>query len=289
MKVQELGRNALALPKGRVTKVKYSAGTQILVSEYDKQEQKIRVVDRVEIPSTEFTFDNAVNKICEMYEYWKPQKIYLDRGYGEYQVETLKKRIDSDIVKGVAFNEKIEVLDPSDRTVDNKMVKHFMVNQTTILLERGQLMFSEKDGIMQKQLLNYRIVKKTSSGKPVYTSENEHALDAFMLTVLCFTIEFPDIAKILEKRRYAKSIGKVNKKLHNNEEEVFNGKFNTLHKEDDDDLKGEPEYVKRMQTLNKVNGFKDGRSKSRGRVKSKRTSWGNRGTRRSRSPGRKSF
>ena len=244
------------------------------------------MAERVEIPSTEFTFDNAVNKIVELYSYWQPEKIYLDRGYGEYQVETLKKRIGSTIVKGVAFNESIEVIDPSDRTMDKKMAKHFMVNQTAILLERDQITISQDDKELHKQLLNYRVVKKSSSGKPVYTSENEHALDALMLNILCYTVEFPEIAKILEKRRFAQTIAKVDKNLNNNkEEDIFKGKFKNFNHIKDDDLKGEPEYVKEMMTLKKVNS---GSQRSRGGRNS--MSWSSRGRRRkTRSPGRSSF
>ena len=276
----------MILPRS-LQKKKYSAATQIVVSEYDSKEQKIKIVERVEIPSTEFTFDNAVEKIVELNNFWQPQKIYLDRGYGEYQVETLKKRIGSTIVTGIAFNESIEVVDPTDRTVSKKMAKHFMVNQTAILLERDQIQISENDREVYKQLINYRVVKKSSSGKPIYTSENEHALDAFMLTILCYTIEFPEIAKVLEKREFAKNIAKLNKKITSNkEEDIFKGKFKNYRHEQNDDLEGEPDYVKEMMTLKKVNnGGRSGRGFSRSR-----SSWSSRGRgKKSRSPGRGSF
>jgi replicative DNA helicase len=265
--------------------VKYGAATQIIVSEYDKEEQKVSIVERKEIPSTEFTFDNAVKKIVKMHKFWNIDRVILDRGYGEYQVEILKKRLGKGIVRGVAFNEKIEVIDPTDRTVDKKMAKHFMVNQTSILLERDQLIISKNDGEFKKQMLNYRVVKKTRNGKPVYTSENEHALDAFMLTILCYTTEFPEIAKVLEKTRYAKIMGKVNKKLHNNEEKIFDGKFANTNKIDDEDLEGEPQYIRHMKSIQRAN--KDGGQTS---VRKKgRSAWGSRGRRNSRPPGRSSF
>ena len=266
--------------------MKYGAATQIIVSEYDKEEQKIKIVQRKEIPSTEFTFDNAVKEIIKLSKFWNVQKLYLDRGYGEYQVETLKKRLSPSIVKGVAFNEKIEVTDPSDRTRDKKMVKHFMVNQTSILLERNQLQFSTEDREFAKQMFNYRVVRKTQSGKPVYTSENEHALDAFMLTVYCFTTEFPDIAKILEKERYAQTMKVVDKKLQSNEDEIFEGKFKNIN-DKDNELEGEPDYVKHMKAIEKSN---KGNSSSRGRSSfGGRSSWGSGRSRVGSSPGRSTF
>lgn len=230
---------------------KYGAATQIVVSEYDDELQKIRVIDRVEIPSTEWTFDNAVNKIIELYNFWRPQKIYLDRGYGEYQVEVLKKKIGKEIVKGVAFNEKIEVRDPTDNTIDKKEVKHFMITQTQILLERDQLMFSKEDELLIKQMENYQVVKRSVTGKPIYTSENEHAHDAFVLTILAFNLEFPEVTKLLEKRRIATIMGKVNRRLETTSEQFIFGNRNTSKEQRQlySDLEGEPNYVRHMKSI----------------------------------------
>jgi len=79
-----------------------------------------------------------------------------------------------------------------------------MVNQTSILLERDQIMLSPFDDMIWKQMMNYQVVRISQNGKPTYTSENEHALDALMLTILGFTLEFPEITKILEEMRVAR-------------------------------------------------------------------------------------
>ena len=230
---------------------KYGAATQIVVSEYDEEKRKIRVVERVEIPSTEFTFDNAIKKIIKLNQHWNPQYIYIDKGYGEYQAETLKKKIGKKKVKPIAFNSKLEVVDPTDKTVDKKEAKHFMVTQAAILLERGQLMLSKNDKLLYKQMESYRVVRKTTSGKPVYTSENEHAHDAFVLTILGFNQEYPEIAKLLEKRRKANISRKVKKKLQSVKEKIAFSKIRseTNSRRKDDDLKGEPDYVKHMKSI----------------------------------------
>jgi replicative DNA helicase len=258
---------------------KYGAATEIVVSEYDEENKKIRVIERAEIPSTEYTFDNAVKKIQELNNFWKPDKIYLDRGYGEYQVEVLKKSIGKDIVKGIAFNSKIEVLDPADNTIDKKETKHFMITQAQILLERDQLMFSAHDDLLVKQMENYQVVKRSSVGKPIYTSENEHAHDAFVLTVLAFNQEFPDITKLLEKRRKATIMAKVNKRLESVKEKLqFNNDRNKTKKQRqlEKELEGEPEYVKHMKSI------------EYGNFRKSNNTWGSRGTQR-RPPGRKNL
>ncbi len=190
---------------------KYANATQIIVTEYDELKKKFRVALRSEIARGDFTYDNAVKRIIELNEIYDPKFIYIDAGHGEYQVEVLRKHgLDNpetgmlNKIKRVHFSEMIEIRDPATREIDKKDAKNFMINQTAILLERDQILMSPFDDMVWKQMMDYQVVRISQSGKPVYTSENEHALDAFMLTILGFTIEFPDITKILEKFKVAR-------------------------------------------------------------------------------------
>jgi hypothetical protein len=210
---------------------KYGAATQIVVTEFDELWKKFRVAYRAEITRGEFTLDNAVKKIIELNEIYDPKFIYIDRGFGEYQIEMLRLHgrehphtgLDRK-VKGIHFGSKIEIRDPATREVDMKDVKPFMVNQTAILLERNQILLSPFDDMIWKQFMDYQVVKVTQNGRPVYTSENEHALDAFMLTILGFTLEFPEITKILEEIRVARtSIPIKNHQEEKIAEKVFGG------------------------------------------------------------------
>ena len=107
-----------------------------------------------------------------------------------------------------------------------------------------------------------------------------------MLTVYCFTTEFPDIAKILEKERYAQTMKVVDKKLQSNEDEIFEGKFKNIN-DKDNELEGEPDYVKHMKAIEKSN---KGNSSSRGRSSfGGRSSWGSGRSRVGSSPGRSTF
>lgn len=225
--------------------------TQIVVSEFDPDYEKIRLIDRIEIEHAEFTFDKAVEKIIELDRKYQPEFIYCDRGYGEYQVEVLKKKLGKK-VKGIQFSEKIEVRDPVDKTVDKKETKHFMVTQTSILLERNQLMFSRTDNEFLDQLRNYRIVKYTTSGKPIYNDDDEHAHDGFALTVLAFNQEYPDLAKLLEKNRVARIIKFVNKRLEpSGDKSMFNGEGGEygFNRKQEEEMDGEPQYVKHMKSI----------------------------------------
>lgn len=210
---------------------KYGAATQIVVTEFDEVHKKFRVATRSEIPRGQFTLDNAVQRIIELNEIYDPKFIYVDRGFGEYQIEMLHKygleHPESGLrhkVKPIHFSNKIDIRDPGTNQIDKKDVKDFMINQTAILLDRDQILLSPFDDEIWKQMMNYSVVRITQNGKPIYTSENEHALDAFMLTIMGFTLEFPDITKILEEAR----IARIAKKVKNTNEQklvekVFGG------------------------------------------------------------------
>lgn len=190
---------------------KWGASTQIIVTEFDELLKKFRVAKRYEIAKGDFTYDNAVNKLIEINEIWNPKFFYIDAGHGEYQIEMLHKygleHPESGLrqkVKRIQFAQNIEIRDPGTREVDKKDAKNFMISQTSILLERDKIVLSPFDDMVWKQMMDYQVIRISQNGKPVYTSENEHALDAFMLTILGFTIEFPNITKILEEVKVAK-------------------------------------------------------------------------------------
>ena len=72
-----------------VTKLKYGAASSILILDFDPAFNKFKVFKRVEVPRSEYTYDNAVNKIVELNQIYNPSYIYVDRGSGEYQLERL--------------------------------------------------------------------------------------------------------------------------------------------------------------------------------------------------------
>lgn len=209
---------------------KYGEATQIVVVEFrndisnkDKTKKGMfRVIWREEIPTSERTLDNAVNKIVELNGRYRPTHIYVDRGYGEYQVEILHKYGDraknnpldpayglNYKVKGIQFSEKIVVRDPWTKEEVKKDVKPWMVNQTQLFLERDQLLISAEDKLLRKQFLDYQVVRQTVLNRPVYTSVNEHALDATMLAVLAMSMEHPEITRILEQFAVARRMSLV--------------------------------------------------------------------------------
>lgn len=179
------------------------------IGETSPQMGRFTVINRIEIPKGEFTYDIAVKKIIELDKIYNPFAIYPDRGAGEYQIEMLRKEL-GDKVKGVHFGGSHMVRDPYSREFDKKPIKPFMVNQTNLILERGQLRIPNRDTdeTIARQMTNYQVERiSPKTGEPTYSNDDEHALDGLMLCILAFIIEKPEIAQTVMKSDPATNVG----------------------------------------------------------------------------------
>lgn len=181
--------------------MKYGANTNIVAVELDRLhlneqgniEPMFKILFRVEIPRSQFTYVNAVNRIVQLNDLWKFDHIAVDRGYGEVQIEMLHKYgLENpetglaDKVKGYHFSEKIKVFDPYTRRKDMKHLKPFMVNNSVRVFENRKIILQPDDKEFIEQLGAYVVKSISNSGMPTYSDENEHALDALNLCLLAF-------------------------------------------------------------------------------------------------------
>ncbi len=185
---------------------KYGASSSILILDYDEDFGKFRVLKRVEVPKSEYSYDNAVNLIVELNDIYNPSWIYVDRGSGEYQIERLHILGDENKasglknkVKGWQFKEKIQVPDAAQKVFHEEPLKPFMVNQLTIAFERQRIILSPYDEVLYKQLIDYEVERISQSGLPIYTSKNEHFIDALGLAYLAFVLEFPNLTGAIKE------------------------------------------------------------------------------------------
>lgn len=191
---------------------KYGAGTNIVVLEvcannYEdaRFRDKVKLCYREEIGKSEYTLTKAVDRIIELNQIFNPKHIYVDRGFGEVQVELLKKHgVENpksklkERVKGIGFGESIEVRDPYTKLMIKKEIKPFMVDNLRQYLEREQVLFPESDEELYVQLISYVVVRTTSSGRPVFEaggSAMDHAHDALMLALLAITQNYGEFSK----------------------------------------------------------------------------------------------
>ena len=104
-------------------------------------------------------------------------------------------------VKGVFYGSSVEVRDPISRVIEKKPMKPFLIGQTSLLLERGQLRIPAKEHseVLHRQLTNYQVVKVSErTNVPTYTSEDEHALDAMVFALYAFMEEYPELIDTIE-------------------------------------------------------------------------------------------
>lgn len=185
---------------------KYGASSSLLILEYDRDLSVFKVLKRYEMSRQEYSYDNAVNKIIELNDIYNPAWIYADRGSGEYQIERLHIYGDEHPssglkvkLKGWSFANTIDILDPITRETSKKPMKPFMVNQLANAFERNKIILSPYDETLKKQLIDYTVERVTSNGLPIYTSKDEHFVDALGLAYLAFVLEFPNLTAAIKK------------------------------------------------------------------------------------------
>lgn len=191
---------------------KYGASSSIIILDYDVIRQKFKVIKRVEVPRAEYSYDKAVNMIVELNDQYNPSWIYCDRGSGEYQIERLHiigdKRPSTGLknkVKGWQFKNVIEVINPVTKEKTKEPLKPFMVNQLQIAFEREKMILSPFDETLHKQLIDYEVVRQGANG-PVFSSENEHFVDALGLAYLAFVLEFSELTDSIKKPEFSSKI-----------------------------------------------------------------------------------
>lgn len=191
---------------------KYGAGTNIVVVETCAENYedhrfrgKSRICYREEIPRSEYTLTKAVDRIIELNRAFNPKHIYVDRGYGEVQVELLKKYgVENpysglrDKVKGIGFGESIDVRDPYTKLMIKKEMKPFMVDNLRQFLEKERILVPESDEELYMQLISYVVIRTTQTGRPVFEaagSAMDHAHDALMLALLAITQNYGEFSQ----------------------------------------------------------------------------------------------
>ncbi len=186
-------------------------GTRIVALAYDKREKLFFILDKATVSKEGWTQTAAMEKIIELNRKYLFDKIYVDRGFGYTQIETLKSFAMSQFGKlplghpdlflaeivGIDFGSKIEVKDPYTGQDVKKDMKPFMVSILSRVIEKVSIRFDENlDKPILDQLKGYE-EKRNVSGRPTYSaasaSVGDHDLDALMLSMLAFNIEYDEI------------------------------------------------------------------------------------------------
>lgn len=192
---------------------KYGAGTNIVVLEIfgrdhanSEMRGKYRLAYREETKREEYSLTKAVDRIIALDKKFNFAHIYVDRGYGEVQVELLHKYgIDHPLshmetkVRGISFAEMIEVRDPYQMKKVKKDVKPYMIDNLRQFFEKQQIKFPEHDEEIYLQLISYVVIRKTMLGRPVFEAPEkigDHAHDALILACLAITENYGELLRM---------------------------------------------------------------------------------------------
>lgn len=198
---------------------KYGASSSIIILDFDVKVKKFKVIKRIEVPRSEYSYDEAVNLVVKLNDQYNPAWIFCDRGAGEYQIERLhiigderpKTGLKNKVV-GFQFSNMLEIVDPVTHEITKAPMKAFMVNQLQIAFERNNMILSPFDEVLHKQLVDYTVEKIGKNGQPVFTSKNEHFVDALGLAYLAFVLK-TDLTQTIQKPEVKNVIEVVNKTL----------------------------------------------------------------------------
>lgn len=140
-------------------------------------------------------------------------------------------------------------------------MKPFMVNQLSVSFDRERIVLSPFDIILHKQLVDYAVERVSQSGIPIYSSKNEHYVDALGLAHLGFVLEFPQLSSLIKKPKCATKIkhsvaslgaNRVKNAFKSISQPIKNPwkNYNTHNKNDDDDLPGDKPYWTKAPKIN---------------------------------------
>lgn len=172
------------------------------------------------MPRSEYSYDTAVNLIVELNDQYNPAWIYCDSGAGEYQIERLhiigEERPATGLknkVKRMNFKQNLDIVDPITFEITKQPLKPFMVTQLQIAFEREKMILSPFDEVLHKQLIDYAVEKIGANGQPVFTSENEHFVDALGLAYLAMVLEFKELTDMIKEPETATKVKFSNRTL----------------------------------------------------------------------------
>jgi hypothetical protein len=201
-------------------------GTRIVVTAYSRSRNILFIVKKEKVSSVGWTQALAVESIVNLNRLFAADHIYVDEGFGIGQVTELRKKgveaygkvandhpdLKLEQTVSVQFGSSIKIHDPITGEVYSKRVKQYMVENLSNTLEKKSLYFSSvEDNDIIMQMKNYLIKNVSVNGAKSYSFRDkqiaDHDLDAFMLTIYAFNVEYGDYIRP-QSLEYAAGFGK---------------------------------------------------------------------------------
>lgn len=150
---------------------------------------KYRVIYKEEIAQGDFSLKQATRRVIKLNEIFNPEWIYIDRGYGEFQLEEFQEygieHPHTGLLRkvvGVSFAELVECPMPKGG-ITKKRFKQVMISLLQKWVEEGIIELCSRDMQLFDEMINYRVISKTEQTLK-FSSENDHAIDAIGLAAM---------------------------------------------------------------------------------------------------------
>lgn len=166
------------------------AGVHIVVLKFAEERNKFIPVNVYIVPPSEFTQLEAVNRILEFNEIYKPKKILVDQGFGQTQIQMLKKHgvdnPESHLKESLVildYGSHVERLDPFTKEKKKVSLKPLIVEVSVRYLEKGLIVLPKSEDLQSKmvgQIRNYKTERVSDSNVPKYSKGNVHTMEAWM-------------------------------------------------------------------------------------------------------------
>jgi hypothetical protein len=170
---------------------KVQAGPTISIVQFNHQTRLSQIIHHEEIPKGDFALTTAVQRVLDLDKEYQVQRLLVDRGYGDFQVEYLKQHcLDSgprgyergEKVEGIAFQSNFHMYDPITGEEGKKQFKQLMVNILQFTMQEHLLIGSRYDRQLAGQFGNFAYKSRTL-GNVTFVSDNEHGVDSVGLAV----------------------------------------------------------------------------------------------------------
>jgi hypothetical protein len=191
---------------------KESTGVQIVILEYNPNNTVInrvppkyfRLFGRETITAKEFTERGAVARLLKIMKEIPISHVYADEGYGTLQVQVIRKILEKEAPgmanRLVAINMRSTqvITDPTTKLREDKPMKPFMVDNAARIIEDRRMILpdcEDEKALLVGQMREYVVIRRSQSGYPVYSPDNEDILTAFMLAILGYICEYNEVVK----------------------------------------------------------------------------------------------
>ena len=164
------------------------------------------VTQHVSITSKDFTQNKAIQAIFTLMAEYQVDYVYVDEGYGATNIEDLilhsekypqlqlKSKLRTRNMSSV-----ITIRDPQTSLPVEKPVKPYMVHHAQLRMEEGVCLVPLHEDYptgLVGQMRAYVVVRLSDKGYPTFSTANDHALDAWMLSMLGFAEEFSELKEL---------------------------------------------------------------------------------------------